>query len=335
MAVFVGTPGDDGLHGGPDADIFDMSQGGDDTVHGKGGDDIFRFGATLTDLDSIIGGSGMDTVQLDGDYSAGLTLAASTFQNVEALLLAGGSSYSLTMADGNVRANHLLSVDASTLTQLDHLSFDGSAELDGHYSVQGGAGDDTVTGGQLGDHLVGGAGNDTIRGGRGADTIHGNAGDDQLGGGQTADTIVGGKGNDTIFGGVGLDDLNGRQGADTFLYGDVSQSTNRVYDTIDDFNTHHDLIDLNVSVAAIDAMLSHGSLSDGPTYVSDFEAAITSDVLQAGHAVVWQPDAGTDAGDIYVVIDANGTAGFQSGQDYIIELEDPQNLADLSTATFV
>jgi Ca2+-binding RTX toxin-like protein len=43
-------------------------------------------------------------------------------------------------------------------------------------AIYGGAGNDTITGTQAGDHLAGGSGNDTIHGGRGIDLIYGDSG---------------------------------------------------------------------------------------------------------------------------------------------------------------
>jgi Ca2+-binding RTX toxin-like protein len=85
-------------------------------------------------------------------------------------------------------------------------------------SVQGGPGDDTITGGPGDDTLGGGQGNDYILGGAGDDLIHGGAGDDSIGGGQGNDNLYGGLGNDTITGGAGDDTLTGGAG-DNLLRG--------------------------------------------------------------------------------------------------------------------
>lgn len=79
-------------------------------------------------------------------------------------------------------------------------------------TVQGGAGDDTITVSASANlpstvavKLVGGAGNDKLTGGNGAETIDGGDGDD---------TIIGGGGNDSLFGGAGDDDLQCGAGDD-------------------------------------------------------------------------------------------------------------------------
>ena len=46
------------LVGTPQADFFDLSQGGDDNVSGLAGNDIFYFGGALTAADTVDGGAG-------------------------------------------------------------------------------------------------------------------------------------------------------------------------------------------------------------------------------------------------------------------------------------
>ncbi|WP_376093804.1 calcium-binding protein [Roseomonas sp. CCTCC AB2023176] len=66
--------------------------------------------------------------------------------------------------------------------------------------VDGGRGDDEITGGGGRDVLSGGSGDDEIRGGHGADTLYGSAGDDLLVGGPGADVIIGGVARDRAWG---------------------------------------------------------------------------------------------------------------------------------------
>jgi Ca2+-binding RTX toxin-like protein len=123
------------------------------------------------------------------------------------------------------------SIDLSTLTGL---SGDNVITYNGENRVviNGGGGDDTLSGGTAGDFLNGEAGSDTLRGGNGADTISGGAdgdtlygdsgndiiagddGDDIIDGGFENDQLSGGAGNDSIIGGWGLDTLSGDAGDD-------------------------------------------------------------------------------------------------------------------------
>jgi Ca2+-binding RTX toxin-like protein len=72
--------------------------------------------------------------------------------------------------------------------------------------VDGGDGDDRISGGRASDIITGGEGNDRISGG---------AGDDELFGGAGNDRVLGDSGNDDLSGGEGADLLNGGLGFDT------------------------------------------------------------------------------------------------------------------------
>jgi Ca2+-binding RTX toxin-like protein len=195
-----GTPGNDNLTGTSGDDTFDLSQGGDDTAQGLGGTDLFILGHTLNAADAIDGGDGTDTIKLFGDYTGAnaLTFAATTIANVEFLKLRAGN-FALTMDDGNVGARQSLKVDASALTASQVLTFDGSAESDGHYRVTGGQGNDVLTGGNGPDtFLLVRGGDDTVNGGAGNDTF-------QMGATLTA--------ADQIDGGTGLHDTVQLQGS--------------------------------------------------------------------------------------------------------------------------
>ena len=109
----------------------------------------------------------------------------------------------------------------------------------GTATLDGGAGDDRITGGDAADTLIGGtgadmlegrAGNDTLHGGdgddhliggRGSDLLHGEQGDDRLQGDAGDDTLNGGADSDTLVGGLGIDQLNGDAGDDVIEYGFV------------------------------------------------------------------------------------------------------------------
>lgn len=86
-------------------------------------------------------------------------------------------------------------------------------------TVNGGTGNDTITGGNAGGFLRGEGGNDLIRGGQGKDRIEGNAGHDFIIGGASNDLLAGGSGNDRIEGNSGNDEIYGEAGADAIWGG--------------------------------------------------------------------------------------------------------------------
>lgn len=90
--------------------------------------------------------------------------------------------------------------------------------------VEGGAGNDTIIGGNESDTLLGGAGRDVIHGGRGADLIVGGAGNDKLHGDDGDDSLAGSAGNDGLHGGAGTDRFSGGRGIDTADYADRTEA---------------------------------------------------------------------------------------------------------------
>lgn len=87
-----------------------------------------------------------------------------------------------------------------------------------------------------------------ILGTNGNDDLMGTNGNDLIKGLEGRDTILGGAGNDTLVGGLGGDLLTGGEGSDQFVFDSISDRT----DTITDFNTSEDLLDLTNLFAEID-----------------------------------------------------------------------------------
>jgi Ca2+-binding RTX toxin-like protein len=162
---YVGTPGHDKFVGTFFDDDFDMSQGGNDTVKGRAANDYFYFGAAFTGRDRIDGGSQTfrDVLELNGDYSTGVTFGSKTLVNVEEMhlygSLYGGSDYSLTLDDATVASGKFLQIALlDSLQQDDFLNLDASKEVNGDIWIQSTA---AAT-----DHIVTGGGNDYINPGR-------------------------------------------------------------------------------------------------------------------------------------------------------------------------
>ena len=78
----------------------------------------------------------------------------------------------------------------------------------GDDTVDAGAGDDLVFGGDGNDHIYGGADNDTLGGDNGDDTLSGGTGDNHVYGGAGNDVFIGGAGRDAYYGGAGQDNVD-------------------------------------------------------------------------------------------------------------------------------
>jgi VCBS repeat-containing protein len=298
--TFKDGAGNDVLTGGAQRDVFDMAKGGNDHVNGGGGNDVINLDGQFNAGDVIDGGAGSDQVTLFGDYSGGITTNSNTLQNVEKLLVYGGDSYNIILNGLNVASGASLTVDGSNLTNgTDTLTLDGSA-IGANSTL----------------HLIGGAGGDTLLGGNGQDSI------------------VGGDGNDTITGGNGRDFLTGGAGADTFVYAAPSESTSTNYDTITDLDFSQDHIHLSgYFVNAIDTAVTTGTA--GPSnFDFHMETSVGASQLAAHDAVLFTADHGGYAGHTYLVIDLNGTAGYQAGSDLVIDITGATNTGSFTLSTF-
>ncbi len=71
--------------------------------------------------------------------------------------------------------------------------------------LNGGVGNDSISGGDGNDFIQGGDGADSLSGNGGNDSLVGGIGNDNLNGGNNEDTLQGGQGNDTLSGGLGRD----------------------------------------------------------------------------------------------------------------------------------
>lgn len=141
--------------------------------------------------------------------------------------------------------------------------------------IYAGASSDTVNGTGKADVLYGGSGNDTIKGNDGDDVIYGGSGND---------TINGNNGADTITGGFGADQLTGSNGNDRFIYLFVADSNASQFDTITDFASGSDKINLTALGALGFVILALSS---------------TSTVVPA-HTIAWLYDSTANETVVYV-----------------------------------
>lgn len=432
----IGTAGDDDFDGTIGDDEFDMDQGGDDIVHGLEGNDLFSYGAAFDRHDRVVGGDGIDSLLLSGEYD--VTFAKSTMRGVEQIAFDDGFDYQITLNDANVAAGDTLIINGSMLTGASDLTFNGGAETDGRFVVTGGTFSDTITTGAGDDVVSGGGGSDFIIMGAGADQIDGGLGDDTIvffgdgtldnhdrveGGGIVAslDTVllsgdysagltikhatltniekivvldgesyvldirhlnventggftvdgnvlssldslqvdatgltdvqlnlIGGAGDDLFIGGEdydsfrglgGVDRMIGNGGPDTFYYFDVPDSTGKKYDTVVGFDARDDFFFdtfddfATIHTTGVDTRVNGGALSTA-SFNTDLSAAIGADELGVAHAVLFHPDAGSLAGEWFLVIEGDGTAGYQANADIVVHLESPKHLGEFDITNF-
>ena len=221
--------GDDIVYGGNDDDTI-FGEDGQDTIFGQGGDDVIDTG-TGDDLtvwkqdgqDVIDGADGRDQVEVRG--TSGVDTITVGQSGSTLTVTGGGSTLNLPNAMQDF-ANGLEELvingrNGADLITITDVSTVGSILI----LANGQNGDDTITaaGAMLGVanlQIDGGNGNDTLTGSAGSETLRGSAVDDSLSGDDGDDTLVGGDGQDALNGDAGMDILQGNFGNDTLDGGD-------------------------------------------------------------------------------------------------------------------
>jgi Ca2+-binding RTX toxin-like protein len=121
--------------------------------------------------------------------------------NVEVIKLHGNFSYKFITTDATLGNGAILTIDNQTTGATNKLVFNGGAETDGAFTINGGAGNDKIIGCANTDALNGNGGNDVIDTNGGFDHVTGGEGDDEihLGTLTAFHSIDGGTGNDKLF----------------------------------------------------------------------------------------------------------------------------------------
>jgi Ca2+-binding RTX toxin-like protein len=224
--ILDGGDGDDTITGGP----------GNETLVGGAGNDTFVWNPG-DGSDTLVGGTGTDTMFFNG--AAGNEVFAVSAQGAGFQLTrdVGGIVMNATEVEA-IRLNALGGNDSATVGDLSGVAdlntitfFMGDGDDTANASAQanpaiaflvnGGTGNDTLTGSPNADTIAGGEGNDTILGLAGVDLIDGGAGDDTItGGAGNEPNQTGGDGNDTFIWnpGDGSDGLIGGPGTDTMVF---------------------------------------------------------------------------------------------------------------------
>jgi Ca2+-binding RTX toxin-like protein len=254
-------------------------------------------------------GTTTQTVKLkvsDGD--GGATIATSSVQILgQGTLQIGGTLYivggnttndivAITMCGSQImvlatfNSNNPMYFNASTITDIQVRTRGGNdivvttPNVTKTMTIDGGAGNDLLTGGGGRNVLIGGTGNDILYGAAGDDILFGGVGNDDLYGGDGNDVLVGGDGNDILDGGKGRDVLIGSQDNDKLDGGNDD-------DVLIGGVTIHDN-----DVVALDAIMSiWGSSTTFDARVATLTSA--GGLLQPGVAVFDDDDHDTLVGD--------------------------------------
>ena len=119
--------------------------------------------------------------------------------------------------------------------------------------------------------------------------------DDSINGGSGNDVLIGGAGNDTLVGGTGNDLLTGGAGSDLFIFNSIlnsssSSSSSSNIDTIIDFVTGQDKIQLNTSI--FKALGTGTTLADSALYAGTAAHAATDRIIynKATGALLYDDD---------------------------------------------
>lgn len=282
-AWLSGLGGKDTLTGGAGNDFL-IGGAGDDTLFGGGGVDIARYSGALANFVVSTAGDGLRVAEKAGVHSvdvlngvewlqfddgalrlsdmaflatsalAGIFGGAGLYQSTPPVVptvppvpaptftgTAGADVFAITVAGSVVHglagADTInATVDFTLPSDVERLNLIGTAAINGTGSAMA----DIIYGNEATNHLSGGAGNDTLYGNDGADIVQG---------GEGVDFLYGGNGDDVIDGGAGRDKLKGAAGADVFVFTSVDHSSKAAPDSLQDFQTGVDHVDLS----AIDA----------------------------------------------------------------------------------
>jgi len=139
-------------------------------------------------------------------------------------------------------------------------------------------------------------------------------------GGTAGDTLTGGAGDDWFWGGLGGDTITGGAGVDTFFYETAAQSSVGGRDTLVQFDDAVDKIDLDGLAVSAFATAVSGTVN-AASLGADLEGG--AGTLGIGQALVFTANAGDLSTSVFLLIDANGTAGYQASGDFLIQLASP------------
>lgn len=188
------------IEGGAGNDIINGG-GGDDTLSGEAGNDTLTGG---DGTDTYYSGAGVDTIIDGGTDGKGDIIYLSGTDGVGDVYNLGADSNDVmefkgtiaislsnfSAAAASIEALNANGLDIIGTTAADNIDLSGFTSANGLGTIDGGGGNDKITGTLSGEDIFGGAGNDILSGGGGADDINGGTGNDTLTGGGGDDTFI-------------------------------------------------------------------------------------------------------------------------------------------------
>jgi len=278
---FTGT----GSFTGTGNELNNEIQGGasDDTLYGNDGYDYLIGGGGADNLyggadgDVLDGGSGAD--YLEGNGGDDVYIVDNAGDSVVEAANEGTDQVYTTLSSYTLGNN---------VENLNYNSFSGNF---------------TGTGNSLNNIIVGGSGNDSLSGLDGNDELRGSTG---------ADTLDGGNGDDLLIGGNGADVMTGGADADTFRIGYFEAGTGSAADTVTDFVSGSDLIDVSGWDTTTGGNQAFSFI--GSSAFSNTAGELRADTV--GSDTVVQGDINGDGvADFEIVLNGNPTL---AGSDFIL-----------------
>jgi hypothetical protein len=266
--------------------------------------------ASGTGTVQLTGGSAGDTFEFGGNFSAADTLNGGGGSNT--LILNGDYSSGLTFGANTIANIQTITVDAGHGYNL---------TLNANNVVTG----ETLT---VNASALGASDSFTFNGSNlttGTLVVKCGAG---------GETAIGGAGTNDFVSGLGGDTFTAGAHKNIFIYGSVQDSTSLTFDQVNNYNAKVDLFKLGFVPSAINSAITSGAL-DTSNFDNNLAAAVNSSTLGAHDAVLFTPSSGNLAGQTFLIVDANGQAGYQAGKDFVIDLgHHPINIASFSLSDF-
>ena len=275
-----------GIDFGSGTNIYDGTLGSvKGTIYAGTGTNIFTGGAGIETFDLR---NGTDTV--DGGGGNDTFQVNGNFANVS---IDGGTGTDTVVLAGDYSAGLVIKPEMMINVEVLKLTMGNSYKLTTNDSVLAAGATLTIDGSALlaGDALVFNGGKET-------------------------------NGHLKIIDGLGADTFTVGSQSDKIIIASASDSTSTHYDTVVGWNFGADKWNIPGgpgTITAIDTALATGTLS-----TASFDANLTTAMtghLAAHSAILFTPNAGTLSGQKFMVVDFNGTAGYQAGQDLVIRLQ--------------